>query len=169
MLTSESEGMCLSSSIFASSSAIGCSKSRNATAMIEGGYGRAAPCASAPAIGQSASIVSRKRWAGGRGWRAVHDLYSVATEEPFEVLEQLAARTHTPLVAERQRAASARAGIFDSDGAWTGTPRRQYLGKPGEQRRGVGARRPLENQAPRLLFTHFVELGNAARAQAPGV
>src|SRR3989440_7323094 len=168
MLTSVSEGMCLSSSIFASSSAIGCSKSRNATAMVEGGYGRAAPRASTPVIGQSAS-VGGKRWAGGRGWRAVHHVYAAATDEPFELLEQLAARTHAPLVAERQRAAGARARIFDSDRAWAGTPWRQHLGQPGEQRRGVGARRAPENQAPCLLFTHFVELGNAARGQTPGV
>src|SRR2546421_13078279 len=102
MLTSESEGMCLSSSIFASSSAIGCSKSRKATAMNEGGYGRAAPGASARRSAQSAS-VSGKRCAGGGRRRAVHHVYSAATDQPFELLEQLAARPHAPLVAERQR------------------------------------------------------------------
>src|SRR5689334_16930337 len=89
MLTSVSEVTCRSSSIFASSSAIGCSKSRNETAM-PGAYPNSA------AVGGDC----RRARHGG-----VHHLYRAASGQDLELLEQLAAGAHCPLRAERERAA----------------------------------------------------------------
>src|ERR1700752_851780 len=84
-LTSDSEVTCLSSSIFASSSAIGCSKSRNDTAM------RAEPTLTEAAVGGECA-------AGRRGRRRVHHLHRAAAHQGLQLLEQLAAGAHGPFL-----------------------------------------------------------------------
>src|SRR5256885_7574953 len=103
MLTSPSEVTCLSSSIFASSSAIGCSKSRNETAM-RAGYPNSAP-------------VGGERRALARRGRRVDDLQRAAPEHAFELLEQLAAGAHRPLGSEGERAPSLPAPVFHGERA----------------------------------------------------
>src|SRR5215813_8521315 len=86
MLTSDSEVTCFSSSIFASSSAMGCSKSRKATAMygIPGtvqagarGYGSGA----LPSIREGSADTTRRS--------AIDDLHAATSDESLELLQQL--------------------------------------------------------------------------------
>src|SRR5215470_7252181 len=93
MLTSDSEVTCRSSSILASSSAIGCSKSRKETAM-----GRKRNL-----TWQSAQ-VGREGATDGDRWGRVHHLYRIAPEQPLELLEQLTARALRPLLPEVESA-----------------------------------------------------------------
>src|SRR5262249_42372036 len=99
MLTSVSEVTCRSSSILASSSAIGCSKSRNETAIAKA-YPNSA------AVGREC----------GRGrQRGIHHLHRARTEQALELIEQLAAGAHRPLRPERHRATRRGPAVLDGD------------------------------------------------------
>src|SRR5262245_17927185 len=130
MLTSESELTCFSSSIFASSSAMGCSKSRNATAIYlvkflrdAGGYmkrkrpsiaGRLDP--GRPAIeGSSVSSARARR-------RAVNHTQSRVTDKRLQLLDQLTSRLHIPVRAESQCARGTAATVLDGNGAGAAPP-----------------------------------------------
>ena len=97
MLTSASSAlMCLSSSILASSSAIGCSKSRKATAICAGYrftlrlLRLRAPRGIRKALGRACRRCPNEA-----------QLHGVTTDETLEGREQLARRPHAPFVAQR--------------------------------------------------------------------
>src|ERR1700733_11481789 len=99
MLTSDSEVTCLSSSIFASSSAIGCSKSKKATAMnaftansnAARGYGRGrqgarattnAQCPGGNRPGRAGDREGAERPAGARTDEETSITQTMSQEEP---------------------------------------------------------------------------------------
>src|SRR5512134_1512631 len=102
MLSSESSPRKRSSSIFASSSAIGCSKSRNCSGMRFSIKGSFRPV-------------------------AVHQPDTVAAHQLAELVEQLAGRLHRPFLAERQRPARLVTDVVHCDAALATAPRPQRL------------------------------------------
>src|SRR6185295_14877632 len=93
MLTVEPEGTCFSSSILASSSAIGCSKSRKFTAIGAREY-------------QRASAVDRSN-ARAHGWRAVEHRDPASPQQLFQLFGQGRRRPDVPVGAKGIRAAGA--------------------------------------------------------------
>src|ERR1700733_7132526 len=123
MFTSESpEVMCFSSSIFASSSAIGCSKSRNATAILHAyrctpGFGRLrAPPRIRKALGN-----------GRRRGGAEAQFHPIAADEILERNQQFTRRPHAPLTAQRERARGVCAAVFDRDRTRSRAPAHEDL------------------------------------------
>src|SRR5215207_4086723 len=114
IFTSPLELTCFNSSIFASSSAMGCSKSRNATAIRgyrqekdwAGGYGCEAQRARLRTEG--------RRLADGRR-NAIDDLHAVAPHQPFHLVDQLAGGFDVPFGAERECARGAGTCVLHGD------------------------------------------------------
>src|SRR5215469_9632463 len=131
LTSADSEVTCLSSSILASSSAMGCSKSRNETAMRRRGYVRRGPERKLA----SSAAVGGEHPAGGRRRRPIEDLDRAAPHQALELLEELPARAHAPLGTEIQRAAGARTRVLDRHRAWPRAPWLEDAGEPvGEAR-----------------------------------
>ena len=130
--------MCLSSSIFASSSAIGCSKSRNATAIgatLPIGPGGLARLRARPGIRKA--LGAARRAAGAREAQ----LDAIAADELFErSSSSRAGRTLHSAPRVSAQLALGRA-IFDRDRAGTGAKARQDLRELIERRRRL-RRRP---------------------------
>src|SRR5262249_27843425 len=98
MLTAEPEGTCFSSSIFASSSAIGCSKSRKFTAMGREDSRRN------PA-GPSGGLPVDRTDPGADRRRAVEHGDAAAAQQGLELLDQCRRGPYVPVGAKRKRAA----------------------------------------------------------------
>src|SRR5687768_18498065 len=89
MLTAEPEGTCFSSSILASSSAIGCSKSRKFTAIGARGY----------------HLPADRGHSGTYGWGAVKNRNPAASQQGLQFLDERRRGPHIPVGSEGIRAA----------------------------------------------------------------
>src|SRR5579862_4231122 len=163
-LISDSEVTCLSSSIFASSSAIGCSKSRKETAMSGRDYVRRALLrklvGSAP--------VGAGDPCGTPGGSGVYHLQRAVADQPLELLDELLTGAHAPLGAQIERAAGGGAGVLDGDRAIASAPGLEDLREPLTHARQLGVRAP-EHQALRAARAQLLELADAPRREPPRV
>src|SRR5579862_3222600 len=178
MLTSDSEVTCRSSSILASSSAMGCSKSRKATAMqayrnffmLRASVRGASPGRKLGGFPGPLAAIRRQRRAGGGGERSVGDLHRAAPQQSFQALPQLPRGAHRPLRCEFERTARGDAEVFDHDRARARSVSGEQLGEARLQRRVLGPLlRPREDDIPRLLLADLAEISDGARRESPAV
>ena len=165
MFTSESEARACSSSILASSSAIGCSKSRKCDGhggpdpqgLIKAarGYGRGRPL--------TQGCRPRRRW-----WRHRYALAAVAAHELFELLDQLPRRPHLPL-GPNEKAPRCRRAAYST--ATAHEPPRQGVRISAARCERLRIRAPssLQHHAAGLLLARLLELAHLAGAQHPAV